>query len=106
MMNPHEFEAVIFDMDGVITQTATLHAYAWKRRSINIWNGASGEEARVGLLSISKLIVGSMWMASRATRACAASWLPAESTCLRETRPIALGTSCFILRQGQSSTTR
>ena len=26
MMNPHEFEAVIFDMDGVITQTATLHA--------------------------------------------------------------------------------
>ena len=25
-MNPHEFDAVIFDMDGVITQTATLHA--------------------------------------------------------------------------------
>jgi alpha,alpha-trehalose phosphorylase len=30
-MNPHEFEAVIFDLDGVITQTATLHARAWKQ---------------------------------------------------------------------------
>lgn len=29
-MNPHEFDAVIFDLDGVITQTATLHARAWK----------------------------------------------------------------------------
>ena len=30
-MDPHEFEAVIFDLDGVITQTATLHARAWKQ---------------------------------------------------------------------------
>ena len=30
-MNPHEFDAVIFDMDGVITQTTTLHAGAWKQ---------------------------------------------------------------------------
>ena len=30
-MSPHEFEAVIFDLDGVITQTATLHARAWKQ---------------------------------------------------------------------------
>jgi beta-phosphoglucomutase family hydrolase len=30
-MTPHEFDAVIFDMDGVITRTATLHAWAWKR---------------------------------------------------------------------------
>lgn len=30
-MNPHEFDAVIFDLDGVITQTATLHARAWKQ---------------------------------------------------------------------------
>lgn len=27
----HEFDAVIFDMDGVITRTATVHALAWKR---------------------------------------------------------------------------
>lgn len=30
IMKPNEFDAVIFDMDGVITQTATLHASAWK----------------------------------------------------------------------------
>ncbi|MEW6296294.1 MAG: beta-phosphoglucomutase family hydrolase [Thermodesulfobacteriota bacterium] len=30
-MSPHEFDAVIFDLDGVITQTATLHARAWKQ---------------------------------------------------------------------------
>ena len=25
------YEALIFDLDGVITQTASLHAQAWKR---------------------------------------------------------------------------
>lgn len=30
-MTPPEFDAAIFDMDGVITQTATLHAEAWKQ---------------------------------------------------------------------------
>ena len=28
-LTPHEFDAAIFDMDSVITQTATLHARAW-----------------------------------------------------------------------------
>ena len=27
----HRLEAVIFDMDGVVTETATVHAAAWKR---------------------------------------------------------------------------
>ena len=30
-MTRHEFDAVIFDMDGVITRTASLHAHAWKQ---------------------------------------------------------------------------
>jgi len=28
---PNDFEAVILDLDGVITQTAKVHAQAWKR---------------------------------------------------------------------------
>lgn len=28
---PHDFEAAIFDLDGVVTQTAMVHAAAWKR---------------------------------------------------------------------------
>lgn len=30
-ISPRELDAVIFDMDGVVTRTATLHAAAWKR---------------------------------------------------------------------------
>lgn len=31
IINAADFDAAIFDMDGVITQTATLHAAAWKQ---------------------------------------------------------------------------
>ncbi|RKX83058.1 MAG: hydrolase, partial [Spirochaetes bacterium] len=30
-MNNFSFKAVIFDLDGVITQTAKVHSLAWKR---------------------------------------------------------------------------
>ncbi|BCA79931.1 trehalose-phosphatase [Desulfuromonas sp. AOP6] len=30
-IDPEQFDAVIFDMDGVVTQTAHLHAGAWKK---------------------------------------------------------------------------
>lgn len=30
-ISPHRFDAVIFDLDGVITDTARVHAAAWKR---------------------------------------------------------------------------
>lgn len=30
-LSPQLYEAVIFDMDGVVTQTATVHATAWKK---------------------------------------------------------------------------
>ncbi|NOX85450.1 MAG: beta-phosphoglucomutase family hydrolase [Chlorobi bacterium] len=30
-MQKHPFEAVIFDLDGVITKTATTHSHAWKK---------------------------------------------------------------------------
>lgn len=29
--NDFDYEAVIFDMDGVVTKTASVHAHAWKR---------------------------------------------------------------------------
>jgi HAD superfamily hydrolase (TIGR01509 family) len=31
VLDAREFDAAIFDMDGVVTQTATVHAAAWKR---------------------------------------------------------------------------
>lgn len=30
ILSKHEYDAVIFDLDGVITQSATIHAKAWK----------------------------------------------------------------------------
>lgn len=30
-MNKHKVQAVIFDLDGVITKTATVHSHAWKK---------------------------------------------------------------------------
>ncbi len=30
-MSPYAFDAVIFDLDGVITKTATVHSHAWKK---------------------------------------------------------------------------
>ena len=30
-MSKHQFEAVIFDLDGVITKTANVHSRAWKK---------------------------------------------------------------------------
>jgi alpha,alpha-trehalase len=31
MIPAESFEAIIFDLDGVITDTASIHAQAWKR---------------------------------------------------------------------------
>jgi beta-phosphoglucomutase-like phosphatase (HAD superfamily) len=31
MPDKYLFEAVIFDLDGVITQTALVHSHAWKK---------------------------------------------------------------------------
>lgn len=30
-LSPRDFDAVLFDLDGVLTQTASVHAAAWKR---------------------------------------------------------------------------
>ncbi len=40
---PDRFDAVIFDMDGVVTDTASLHAQAWKQMFDDFLRGRSGE---------------------------------------------------------------
>ena len=30
-LSPRDYDAVLFDMDGVLTQTAGMHAAAWKQ---------------------------------------------------------------------------
>lgn len=41
-----EFDAVLFDLDGVVTRTAGLHAQAWKKMFdafLNQWNARTGQ---------------------------------------------------------------
>ncbi len=44
-VNKEEFDAVIFDLDGVVTRTATLHARAWKRVFDEYLEGRAGAGA-------------------------------------------------------------
>ena len=30
-LSPRDYDAALFDLDGVLTQTARIHAVAWKR---------------------------------------------------------------------------
>src|SRR6185312_6098499 len=30
-LSPRDYDAVLFDLDGVLTKTATVHAAAWKK---------------------------------------------------------------------------
>lgn len=48
-MSKNQFDAVIFDLDGVITKTALVHSTAWKKMFddfLNSWYGKTGEPFR------------------------------------------------------------
>ena len=41
MLSPRDYDPVLFDLDGVLTRTAILHAAAWKR----LFDGFLGQRA-------------------------------------------------------------
>jgi phosphoglycolate phosphatase-like HAD superfamily hydrolase len=69
ILTKESFDAVIFDLDGVITKTAKVHAAAWKELFDHFLHNLvkrSGKAKNSNLL-ISTWIIGNMWTASRAT---------------------------------------
>jgi beta-phosphoglucomutase-like phosphatase (HAD superfamily) len=44
-VTPDKFDAVLFDLDGVITATARIHASAWKQAFDEILKKRSGDES-------------------------------------------------------------
>ena len=45
LVTPQDFDAVLFDLDGVLTTTRTVHAAAWKRtfdEFLSAWDAANG----------------------------------------------------------------
>jgi trehalose/maltose hydrolase-like predicted phosphorylase len=43
-VTPNKFDAVLFDLDGVITATARIHASAWKQAFDEILKNRAGDE--------------------------------------------------------------
>ena len=101
-----EYDAVIFDLDGVVTQTAAVHAAAWKRlfdaylaeRGARPGTGPGGARDEAGGAIDDALRPFDLeadyvctWTASRATTASATSSPRAALNCRWATRPTRQG---------------
>jgi len=58
------FKAALFDLDGVVTKTATVHALAWQQLFNDYLHSYSQRTGRPLSPLISTKITVSMWMAS------------------------------------------
>ena len=67
------FDAVLFDLDGVITDTAKVHAVCWKRMFDSFLRKHAEEKNWSFSPSTSRKTTRSMWTASYATKVSAAS---------------------------------
>ena len=65
----HWYDAVLLDLDGVITDTASIHAACWKQMFDEYFKSVRRREAKHFVPSISPRTIASMWMASPATTA-------------------------------------
>ena len=83
------FDAILFDLDGVLTATATLHAAAWKQMfDIFLKRRAESAGSTSSSPSTAATTTDDTSMAGRASMGSAASWHPDESVCRMEHRPI------------------
>ena len=78
---PDGITACLFDLDGVLTQTAEVHARAWKQ-TFDAFLETSGASSRFDPCTTTT----STSTASRAWTACAPSWPRAASSCPRVAR--------------------
>ena len=77
---PDGVTALLFDLDGVLTQTAKVHQAAWKEMFDDFLRERDGD----GFEEFTKPTTSATWTASRATTACARSWSRAGSTRTRQ----------------------
>ena len=59
-----QYDAVLFDLDGVITDTANLHATSWKQMFDEYLQKRAQEKGKTFVRSISLQTTGSMSMES------------------------------------------
>ena len=82
-----QYDAVLLDLDGVITDTASMHAACWKQMFDEYLQKARNAERRsISTPSISPRTTGSMWMGSLASTVFATFSHHAASNSPREPR--------------------
>jgi beta-phosphoglucomutase-like phosphatase (HAD superfamily) len=47
-LSPRDYDAVLFDLDGVLTRTASVHAEAWKKLFDAFLAGRAAEMGELG----------------------------------------------------------
>ena len=78
------YDAILLDLDGVITDTASVHAACWKQMFDEYLQKRATREAKRFARLISRLTTGLMWTASPASTAFATSSNHVVSNCPRE----------------------
>ena len=63
-INRDQYDAVLFDLDGVVTDTASLHATCWKQMFDEYLRKRARNRGKHSAPSISPRTTGSTWMAS------------------------------------------
>ena len=63
-VNRDQYDAVLFDLDGVITDTASLHATCWKQMFDEYLQKRASTEGRHFVPLISPRTTGFTWMES------------------------------------------
>ena len=81
-----QYDAVLFDLDGVITDTASLHAACWKQTFDEYLRKRAAQGGGELRCSIPPRTTGFMWTASRAPTASATSSGRAASNSRKDRR--------------------
>ena len=85
-VSPDRFDAVLFDLDGVITDTAKLHASCWKKVFDAFLKKRADEKgAPLKPFDLEDPTTKNTWTASRATTGFKAFLTHGVSTCLMVT---------------------
>ena len=66
-LSPRDYDAVLFDLDGVLTKTASVHAAAWKRLFDGFLEQRAADTGEAFVPLTSMPTTGAMSTASRAT---------------------------------------
>jgi beta-phosphoglucomutase-like phosphatase (HAD superfamily) len=81
-LSPRDYDAILFDLDGVLTKTARVHAAAWKRLFDQFLEQRSAETGEPFVPSTLTTTIAATWTGGRDRTASQPFSSLARSTCL------------------------